>query len=141
MVRNILERVPAGDEWQRIRCKKAAATANLSVSMAFFCGVTLGNESVKGGAFGHPCLYLSWSCQRCQKINPRYTPNPLVHGILRRFTSFSHIVQSSIISPHFSYGFPMVSPIFMALSPLNPQAAGFAALIATGALVIGFLAK
>jgi hypothetical protein len=29
----------------------------------------------------------------------------------------------------------------MALSPLNPQAAGFAALIATGALVIGFLAK
>lgn len=153
VVRNILERVPAGDGWQRIRCKKAAAKANLSVSLAFFCGVTLG-KSAKGVSERRlserrcvwtPCLYLSWcSCQRCQKINPRYTPNPLVtlvHGIHRRFTSFSHIVQSSIISPHFSYGFPMVSPIFMALSPLNPQAAGFAALIATGALVIGFLAK
>ncbi|CAL1128043.1 unnamed protein product [Cladocopium goreaui] len=32
VVRNILERVPAGDEWQRIRCKKAAAKANLSAA-------------------------------------------------------------------------------------------------------------
>ena len=112
VVRNILERVPAGDEWQRIRCNKAAAKTNLSVSFA----LTLGNESAKGVSERRvserrcvwtPCLYLSWcSCQCQQKINPRYTPNPLVHGIHRRFTSFSHVESNH---PSFPHIFPMVS--------------------------------
>lgn len=68
VVRNILEHVPAGDEWQRIRCKKAAATANLSVSVACFCGVTLGNESVKGGAFGHLAFILAGLAKDVRKL-------------------------------------------------------------------------
>ena len=112
VVRNILECVPAGDEWQRIRCNKAAAKTNLSVSFA----LTLGNESAKGVSERRvserrcvwtPCLYLSWcSCQCQQKINPRYTPNPLVHGIHGRFTSFSHVESNH---PSFPHIFPMVS--------------------------------
>ena len=97
---NILERAPAGDEWQRLRCKKAKAEANLSSSRSFFgnsCGVTLGKklqvESVAVRVDALPLRQLVFlpKMSNLFKFIP-YTPNPLVHSIHRHFTS---------CSPHF----------------------------------------